>query len=90
VSADGHPVEGQFRFTGAWPAAGSAVPPVATSPAAATGPASTPGPSLAGVVSRQPAGGDGPTSRFLPLGWVLLVAIAGAAAWWLWLRRRVS
>ncbi|MFI2714288.1 copper resistance protein CopC [Micromonospora sp. NPDC018662] len=77
VSADGHPVQGSYRFTVADPATSAVSPPPPTTATRSGGPAS---PVAAG-------GGDGgPPSVLLAVGAVAVVAVAGAAL--LLLRRR--
>ncbi|MFI7211299.1 copper resistance protein CopC [Micromonospora maritima] len=75
VSADGHPVQGSYRFTVADPAATVAP----TTPAAAT-------PGGRTEVSAVGGGDDGPPAVLLAAGAVVVVAVAGAAL--LLVRRR--
>ncbi|MFI7211630.1 copper resistance protein CopC [Micromonospora maritima] len=80
VSADGHPVQGSYRFTVADPATSAASPPPPATATRSGGPAT---PASAG------GGADGgPPSVLLAVGAVAVVAVAGAAL--LLLRRRRS
>ncbi|MFI7219580.1 copper resistance protein CopC [Micromonospora maritima] len=72
VSADGHPVQGSYRFTVADPAA--TVAPAAATPGGRT------------EVSAVGGGDDGPPAVLLAAGAVVVVAVAGAAL--LLVRRR--
>ncbi|MET7832438.1 copper resistance CopC family protein [Micromonospora sediminicola] len=85
VSADGHPVQGSYRFTVADPAA----PAVPAPAAATTGGDAGPTPTAAGPASAAAGGDDGPSAVLLAAGVVVVVAVAGAALL-LFRRRRAS
>nr|WP_088973483.1 copper resistance CopC family protein [Micromonospora siamensis] len=78
VSADGHPVQGSYRFTVADPAASAASPPPPATATRSGGPASP--------VAAGEGGDGGPPAVLLAAGAVAVVAVAGAAL--LLLRRR--
>ncbi|MEV8514219.1 copper resistance CopC family protein [Dactylosporangium sp. NPDC051484] len=86
VSADGHPIEGQFTFTNAAPppASAAASPSPATTGSAAGSAAAAPSPA-----ADQPAssGQDSPATAWW---WIVaaVVLVPAAAGGWLWSRRR--
>ncbi|WP_422742043.1 copper resistance CopC family protein [Micromonospora sp. WMMD754] len=85
VSADGHPVQGSYRFTVADPAAPAVPAPAAATTGGDAGPTST----AAGPASAAAGGDDGPPAVLLAAGVVVVVAVAGAALL-LFRRRRAS
>ncbi|MFG2043617.1 copper resistance protein CopC [Dactylosporangium sp. NPDC048998] len=81
VSADGHPIQGQFTFTNAAPAPTSAAASPSPTTAGAIATASSP------VAARPAAGGrDSSTAVWWIVAAVVLVPAAGGG--WLWSRRR--
>ncbi|MEV4544342.1 copper resistance CopC family protein [Micromonospora echinaurantiaca] len=82
VSADGHPVQGSYRFTVADPTAAIASPPATT--ATTSAPAAQPSPASPASATRD--AGDGPGALALVGGAILLAALAAGAV--VLLRRR--
>ncbi|MGC4890556.1 copper resistance CopC family protein [Micromonospora sp. DT227] len=80
VSADGHPVQGSYRFTVADPAASATSPPPPATTTGSGGPAST--------VATGAGGDGGPPPVLLAAGGVAVLAVTGAAL--LLFRRRSS
>jgi methionine-rich copper-binding protein CopC len=82
VSADGHPVDGEFPFTADLPGENPAAPTPATSAATSAGGPAAPAPATTSAgPARDAATDQGPGWLFPTIVLIIVAAVAGAAGW---------